>query len=204
MLLCHSLTSPYSRKVRVLLLEKGVAYEDINVRSSDRKASDHNPLGKVPTVVLDDGTVLFDSVVITETLDALFPNPRFIPGTPLERAAVRRWEAIADGISDVLIPVVTESCRPESKQDVAYQAKLLGKVRASLRYIELQLNGRRYLHGEGFSLADIAVVSMAGYVNLRRPDLLREDYPELERYLREQLQRKSLADTIPPNLPMMA
>jgi glutathione S-transferase len=71
MLLDHSLTSPYSRKVRVLLLEKGIPHESIDMRSSGRRAAEHNPLGKVPTVVLGDGTVLFDSVVITEALEAL-------------------------------------------------------------------------------------------------------------------------------------
>jgi glutathione S-transferase len=204
MLFYHSLTSPYSRKVRVVLLEKGIAHESIDVRSSGRRASEHNPLGKVPTVVLDDGTVLFDSVVITETLEALYPKVPLIPSLPLERASVRRWEAIADGICDVVIPVISESMRPVAQQDPAHQAKLLDKARTCLRHIDASLAGRRFLHGDGFTLADIAVVAMSGYLNLRRPELLAEGYLELTRYLNEQLRRKSFAETIPPNLPVMA
>ncbi len=202
MLLYHSLTSPYSRKVRVLLLEKGIIHQGLDVATSERQPSTHNPLGKVPTLVLDDGTALFDSTVITEALDALYPNPRFIPEAPLERAAVRRWEALADGICDVVIPVIIDSRRPETQKDPVYCAKLLGKVRAGLAHIEASLEGRRFIQGECFSLADIAVVAMAGYLKLRRPELLVDAYPELQRYLAEQLQRKSLADTVPPNLPV--
>jgi glutathione S-transferase len=204
MLFYHSLTSPYSRKVRVVLLEKGIPHEAIDVRSPGRRASKHNPLGKVPTVVLDDGTELFDSVVLTETLEALFPDPSLIPPLLRERALVRRWEAIADGICDVVIPVVAESIRPALQQDLKHQTKLLDKARACLCFIDTSLAGCRFLHGESFTLADIAVVAMAGYLRLRRPDLLSEGYPNLQRYLGEQLQRKSLAETIPPNLPVMA
>lgn len=202
MLLYHSLTSPYARKVRILLLEKGIVHEGLDVATSDRQPSMHNPLGKVPTLVLDDGTVLFDSTVITEALDALYPTPRLIPEAPLERAAVRRWEALADGICDVVIPVILDSRRPEPQQDPLYCAKLLSKVHAGLAHTEANLVGRRFMHGQCFSLADIAVVTMAGYLKLRRPELLVDAYPELQRYLREQLQRKSLAETVPPNLPV--
>jgi glutathione S-transferase len=202
MLLYHSLTSPYARKVRVVLLEKDVTHEAIDVATSDKQPATHNPLGKVPTLVLDDGTVLFDSTVIAEALDALYPSPRLIPEAPLERAAVRRWEALADGICDVVIPVIVDSRRPEPQRDPVYCAKLLGKVRAGLAHLEASLVGRRFLQGECFSLADIAVVVMAGYLKLRRPELLKDAYPELQRYLAEQSQRKSLADTVPPNLPV--
>lgn len=205
MQLFHSLTSPYSRKVRVTLFEKGIPFEDINVATSATQPGNVNPLGKVPTLVLDDGTVLFDSTVITETLDALYPSPRLIPESTPERAMVRRWEALADGVCDVVIPVILDSRRPEAQQDPAYCAKQLGKSRAALAFLEQALvDGRRYLHDNTFSLADIAVVSMLGYLKLRRPELLEGDYPHVLRYLAGQLGRPSLAETIPPNLPMRA
>jgi glutathione S-transferase len=200
MLLFHSLTSPYARKVRALLLEKRVAVEAIDVAASGRSASEHNPLGKVPTLVLDDGTVLFDSRVITEALDALYPVPRLIPADARERAVVRHFEALSDGICDVLIPVVLDSRRTPERRDGDYTKKLLGKLEASLDYLEPVLNGRANV-GEAFSLADIAIVCALGYINLRRPELL-DGRDVLAAYLHRQLERPSLADTLPPHLPV--
>lgn len=200
MLLYHSPTSPYARKVRVLLLEKRLTYEGVNVADSGRSAREHNPLGKVPTLVLDDGTVLFDSRVITETLDALYPEPRLIPVEPRERALVRHFEALADGICDVLIPVVLDSRRAPEKRDPEYTKKLLGKAEASLDYLEPVLSGRATV-GDRFSLADVAIVCALGYANLRLPELL-DGRDILGAYLRHQLERPSLAETVPPNRPI--
>jgi glutathione S-transferase len=150
--------------------------------------------------VLDDGTVLFDSRVITEALDALYPVPRLIPLDPRQRAVVRHFEALADGICDVLIPVVLDSRRPAEKRDGEYAKKLLGKVEASLDYLEPVLNGRASV-GDAFSLADIAIVCALGYINLRRPELL-DGRDVLGAYVRRQLERPSLAETLPPNLPI--
>lgn len=202
MQLYHSPTSPYARKARIVLIEKGIAFEAVEV--SPEMLSSQNPLGKVPTLVMNDGTVLFDSCVITETVDALYPTPRLIPESVLERAIVRRWEALADGVCDVAIPVLIDSRRPAAQQDPERSAKLRGKIRASLGYLEQALAGRHFLHGEQFSLADIAVASMVGYLKLRLPELLEEGYPELRRYVSEQLERGSIADTVPPNLPVRA
>ena len=202
MLLFHSLTSPYARKVRALLLEKHLSVEAVDVAATGRSASESNPLGKVPTLVLDDGTVLFDSRVITEAIDALFPTPRLIPLDPRERAVVRHFEALADGICDVLIPVVLDSRRAPEKRDGEYAKKLLGKVEASLDYLEPVLNGRATV-GETFSLADIAIVCAIGYVNLRRPELL-DGRDALAAYVRRQHERPSLAETAPPNVPVRA
>jgi glutathione S-transferase len=184
----------------VLLLEKRLTVESVNVADSTRSASEHNPLGKVPTLVLDDGTVLFDSRVITEALDALYPEPRLIPTDPRERAIVRHFEALADGLCDVLIPVIVDSRRPLELRDAAQTKKFLGKVEAALDYVE-PVAGGRALVGDAFSLADIALVCALGYINLRRPELL-DGRDVLAAYLARQLQRPSLADTVPPNLPI--
>lgn len=202
MQLYHSPTSPYARKARIVLIEKGIAFEAIEV--SPERLSSQNPLGKVPTLVMNDDTVLFDSCVIVETIDALFPTPRLIPEPVLERAAVRRWEALADGVCDVAIPFLIDSRRPPAQKDTERSSKFLGKIRASLTYLEHVLAGRKFLHGEQFSLADIAVSSMIGYLKLRLPELLEEGYPDIKRYASEQLERGSIADTVPPNLPIRA
>jgi glutathione S-transferase len=200
MLFFHSLTSPYARKVRVLLLEKKLHVESVNVADSGRVASEKNPLGKVPTLVLDDGTVLFDSRVITEALDALYPVPRLIPTDPRQRAVVRHFEALADGICDVLIPVLQDSRRPPEQRDAAHAKKLLGKVEASLDYVEPLVEGRALI-GDEFSLADVALTCALGYINLRRPELL-DGRQTLNTYVARQLERPSLAETLPPNVPM--
>jgi glutathione S-transferase len=205
MILFYSLTSPYARKVRVFLLEKRLTYEGVNVADSARSGgeqnvAEHNPLGKVPTLVQEDGTALFDSRVICEALDALYPNPRLIPEAPRERALVRHWEALGDGICDVLIPVVQDSRRPPEQQDRAYTTKLLGKVEACLDYIEPLVEGRDTV-GAAFSLADVALVCALGYIKLRRPELL-DGRDVLSAYSARQLTRPSLADTVPPNLPI--
>jgi glutathione S-transferase len=200
MILYHSLTSPYARKVRVFLIEKRLTFEGVNVATSTRAVSEHNPLGKVPTLVLEDGTALFDSRVICEALDALYPEPRLIPSAPRERALVRHWEALADGICDVLIPVILDSRRSPELQDRAYSTKLLGKARACLDYIEPLVVGRDSVTDD-FSLADVALVSALGYIGLRRPELL-DGRDVLAGYLARQLRRPSLAETLPPNLPL--
>lgn len=200
MQLFHSLTSPYARKVRVLLIEKRVHVESINVAEGGRSAQEHNPLGKVPTLVLDDGTALFDSRVISEALDTLYPEPRLIPSEPKKRAIVRHFEALADGICDVLIPVVLDARRPPEQRDAAYTTKLLGKIEASLKYLEPVVGGRA-LVDDTFSLADVAVVCALGYINLRRPELL-DGRDTLNGYLARQLERPSLAETVPPNVPV--
>jgi glutathione S-transferase len=202
MILYHSLTSPYSRKARVMLLEKGVPFEGIDVRSTGQSSSGHNPLGKIPTLVLDDGTAIFDSTVITETVEALFPSPALIPSEPIERALVRRWESLADGVCDVVIPVVVDSLREPSLQNATYNEKLLGKAKTTLTYLEKALTGRTYVHGEAFSLADIAVITMLDYVNLRRPELLKGNYPEIHRYRDAFQSRVSIVTTVPPKLPI--
>lgn len=199
--LYYSETSPYSRKVRVLLLEKGVPFSPIDIRKGERQAKEANPLGKVPTLLVD-GVPLVDSVVMTEYLDAAFPQPELIPSAPYERAMVRRYEALADGISDVLIPVVYDRKRPDEVQNKAMAEAYIGKARATLQWLDQDCQGRQYLHGDVFSLADVAVVSALGYVNLRLPELL-PAYANLARYHERQLERPSLAQTVPPNLPTL-
>ncbi len=201
MLLYYSSTSPYARKVRVVLLEKGVDFQGIDVRASHRKATEHNPLGKVPTLVLDDGTALFDSTVITEAVDALLPEPQLIPSEPRERALVRRWEALGDGLCDVLIPVILDARKPEAKQDPEECARLEAKVRAVVAFFDQAVSGREFLHRDAFTLADVAMVASLGYVRFRRPDLL-AGHVELLRYLDFHSERPSIAQTAPPNVPV--
>jgi glutathione S-transferase len=201
MLLFMAPTSPYARKVRIVLAEKGLSAEEVDHVTSDRKPREHNPLGKVPTLILDDGTVVFDSTVIAEALDALFPSPRMIPEAARDRIVVRRWEALADGLCDVLIPIVVEERRPQEKRDGAHLEKLAAKVRDVVARLDADIGDRLHAHGDTFTLADAALLSAVGYVELRHADFL-EAAPRLRAYAARMATRPSVAATVMPNLPV--
>ena len=114
MKLLSSQTSPYARKVRIALAEKKIEYELVEASPWDAGTSVPaiNPLGKVPVLMLDDGTALYDSRVIVEYLDTVSPVSRLIPEPSRQRIAVKRWEALADGICDAAVLIVRESKRP--------------------------------------------------------------------------------------------
>src|SRR5689334_23546239 len=102
MKLFGSPASPYTRKVRVVLAEKRIECEMelVDVQPVENPVNALNPLGKIPTLLLDDGSALYDSRVIVEYLDNVSPITRLIPDNNRDRTAVRRWEALADGVLD--------------------------------------------------------------------------------------------------------
>ena len=122
MKLLGSLTSPYTRKVRIMLAEKRIdcELEIVDVNAPDNPVLPRNPLSKIPTLVLDDGTSLFDSRVIVEFLDNASPIARLIPADKRARVAVRRWEALADGVLDAGLLVRYESLRPKKEQSASW------------------------------------------------------------------------------------
>jgi glutathione S-transferase len=197
MKLWTSSTSPYARKVRIVLREKRIACEEQSPVQIGLDLSQKNPLAKVPTLELDDGTMLFDSVVIVEYLEALQPSPRLIPELPRERALGRRWEALAEGIADAVVLAMLEGRRTPERRDPAVVERQHGKVRAALSQIETFLAAHAGLFSDEFSLADAAVLSALGYVELRAPELLKVPYPILEGYRAHFAARASVATTDP-------
>jgi glutathione S-transferase len=197
MKLWTSTTSPYGRKVRIVLREKQIVCEELNPAQAGVDLAQKNPLAKVPTLELDDGTMLFDSVVIVEYLDALGPSPRLIPEAPHERALVRRWEALADGIADAVVLGMLEGRRAPERQDPALVERQHGKVRAALSQIETFLAAGGGLFSAEFSLADAAILSALGYIELRAPQLFNVPYPILEGYRSHFAARASIAATDP-------
>src|SRR5476649_1451435 len=110
MKLIGSLASPYVRKVRVVLAEKKLDYqfELENVWAADTTINTLNPLGKVPSLVMEDGSVMIDSRVMVEYLDTLTPVCKLLPPNGRDRADVKCWEALADGMLDAAISVRLE------------------------------------------------------------------------------------------------
>lgn len=201
MKLLYSLTSPYARKVRVVAAEKRIEIEMVAVVLSepDCPVNDYNPLGKIPVLVLDDGESLFDSRVIVEYLDNRTPLAHLIPQDHSLKIWVRRWEALADGVCDAAVAALMESRRPENLQDAAVITKQLGKVQRGLKALSDDLGDSKWCVNETFSLADIALGCLLGYLDLRYQDInWQQQYPNLARHYAALMKRASFMETAPP------
>jgi glutathione S-transferase len=158
-------------------------------------------LGKVPCLILDAGEALFDSRVIVEYLDILSPVGKLIPASGRERAEVKTWEALADGLLDAAILArleATWSGRTEEQRSLPWIDRQFGKVRESLKAMSSGLGDKPFCSGIHLSLADIAVGSALGYLDFRMPDInWRNSYPNLAKLQEKLMQKQSFIDTIP-------
>jgi glutathione S-transferase len=202
MKLIGSLTSPYVRKVRIVFLEKKVDLdlELENVWAADTKIALNNPLGKVPCLVLDDGEVIYDSRVIAEYADTLSPVGKLIPTGSRERATVKTWETLADGVEDAGILARLEvTLRPPEQQSSAWIERQMGKMKTSLAQMSRELGENAWCHSNQMTLADIAVGCALGYLLFRFPDIAwQAQYPNLDALYQKLMQRPSFAETAPP------
>ena len=203
MKLIGALTSPYVRKVRIVMAEKRLDYqlelEDVWNRDTITKS---NPLGKVPCLVMEGGEAVFDSRVIVEYVDTLSPVGRMIPERGRERAEVRTWEALADGVLDAAILARLEQTwagRSEGQRSAAWVSRQMDKVHASLAAMSQGLGDKPFCSGIHFSLADIATGCALGYLDFRFAHIdWRSQYPNLEKLDAKLAQRQSFMDTVPP------
>ncbi|QWD62861.1 glutathione S-transferase C-terminal domain-containing protein [Polynucleobacter sp. MWH-UH25E] len=202
MKLIYSPTSPYVRKVRIVFLEKKVDIdlETNSVWAADTNITTYNPLGKVPCLVLDDGEAIQDSRVIAEYADALSPVSKLIPTDHRERATVKTWEALADGLVDAsILARLEKTWRPANEQSQAWIDRQIGKVHAALRQMSEQLGENAWCFGNQITLADIAVGCALGYLAFRFPEIQwQSQYPNLDRLYQKLLQRPSFKETEPP------
>jgi len=203
MKLLGATASPYVRKVRIVMAEKKLDYEFVleDVWSSETAISQSNPLGKVPCLVMEGGEALFDSRVIVEYLDTLSPVGKLIPAVGRERAEVKTWEALADGVVDAAILARLEANwggRKKNERSQAWIDRQLSKVDASLKAMSQGLGDKPFCAGIYLSLADIAVGCALGYLEFRFPDVeWRETYPNLARLQDKLMTRPSFIDTKP-------
>ena len=204
MKLIGSLTSPFVRKVRIVLAEKKLDYkfEVEDVWSADSRIAEANPLGKVPCLVMDGGEAIFDSRVIVEYVDTLSPVGKLIPLSGRERVEVRTWEALADGLLDAAVLARMEqtwSGRTDAQRSPAWINRQLDKVHQSLKAFSQGLGDKPWCTGTHHSLADIAVGCALGYLDFRFPDIdWRATYPNLDKLYAKLMQRPSFTDTAPP------
>ena len=202
MKLIGSFTSPYVRKVRIVFLEKKVDIdlELENVWAADTKIALNNPLGKVPCLLLDDGEVLYDSRVIAEYADTLSPVGKLIPVGSRERATVKTWEALADGIEDAsILSRLETTLRPVEQQSPVWLERQMGKINTGLSQMSQELGENTWCHSNQMTLADIAVGCALGFLLLRFPNIAwQAQYPNLDALYQKLMQRPSFAETAPP------
>ena len=203
MKLIGSATSPYVRKVRIVMAEKKLDYqllhEDVWAAATTITAS--NPLGKVPCLVMEGGEAVFDSRVIVEYLDTLSPVGTLIPSQGRERAEVKTWEALADGLMDAAILArleATWSGRSAAERSQAWIDRQMGKIDATLKAMSTGLGDKSFCSGIHFSLSDVAVGCALAYLDLRFSDVnWRDAHPNLSKLQEKLVQRPSFVETLP-------
>lgn len=201
MKLIGSFTSPYVRKVRVVMADKklDVSFVQENVWVPETTIQQVNPLGKIPCLVMEDGSTLYDSRVIAEYLDTISPVCKLLPPNGRERTEVKVWEALADGVLDAAILVFLERReRSPEQQSAKWIERQMGKVHAGLREMSARLGESSYCMGIHYTLADVAVGCALGWLAFRFPDIdWRGDYPNLARLADKLAERPSFRDTVP-------
>jgi glutathione S-transferase len=203
MKLIGAITSPYARKVRIVMAEKKLDYQFIqeDVWSAQSKIKEANPLGKVPCLVMEGGEALFDSRVIVEYLDTLSPVGKLIPQMGREKAEVKTWEALADGLCDAAITARLEATWPgrsDHERSQAWIERQMSKVNSALRAMSQGLGERPFCAGLHFSLADVSVGCALGYLDFRFPQIdWRNSYVNLAKLSEKLGSRPSFVETQP-------
>lgn len=200
MKLLGSLTSPFVRKARIVLAEKKIEYtfEPDNPWDEKSRVPDANPLGKVPVLVLEDDSTLFDSRVIVEFLDSVSPISRLIPANNREKIEVKRWEALADGVLDAAVAVVLERRRPAKQKSEPTIKRQMEKIERGLAVMSRDLGDKPWCTGNAFTLADIACGAALGYLDFRLGTYdWRVLHANLAKLAAKLAERPSFADTAP-------
>jgi glutathione S-transferase len=203
MKLIGSLTSPYVRKVRVVMAEKKLDFQFVleDVWGNDDILKS-NPLGKVPCLVMEGGEAVFDSRVIVEYLESLSPVGKLIPPSGRERTEVRTWEALADGLLDASILARLEATwggRTAAQRSQAWIDRQMSRVQATLATMSQGLGDKPFCAGNHYTLADVAVGCALGYLDFRFPQISwRADYPNLHKLFDKLAVRQSFIDSAPP------
>lgn len=200
MKLISALPSPFVRKVRIALIEKGIPFTTVvdNPWSVDCEVARHNPLGKVPTLILDGGRILYDSKVIVGFLETLNREPRLLPDEPSLRVEHRQIEALADSVCDAVVLIVQERARSPDLQSQDWIHRQFGKVESGVAEAARVLGTRSLYVANQFGLADVAVGCMLGYLDLRLAEFRwRERHANLITLAEKLARRSSFAQSLP-------
>ncbi|MBC8008279.1 MAG: glutathione S-transferase [Prolixibacteraceae bacterium] len=200
MKLIGSHTSPFVRKVRVVLAEKRIDYEFVVDAPSDptTRVPEFNPLGKIPVLITEDGSAIFDSPVIVEYLDSISPVGHLFPEPIRQRIRVRRWEALSDGMMDAAVLLIQEGRRPGESRSDAVIARQRGKIERALASASADLAEKNWCEAETYSLADIALGCALGFLDFRFTDIdWRSKHPNLLRHADKLFKLPPFEATVP-------
>jgi len=192
--------SPYARKVRIAMREKGIECEEVvdNPWLPGAGVARANPLAKVPSLILDDGRVVHDSKVIMEYLETLGRLPQFLPSDPALRVAHKQIEAIADGVCDAIVLSVLERARPPENRSEDWLARQRAKIIAGTEELSRLLGDSEWFTQWGYGLADVATACALGYIDLRYPEYdWRAGHGNLARLFDRLSAREAYAQTVP-------
>lgn len=192
--------SPYARKVRIALLEKGIPFELITEVpwDSTTQTPKYNPLEKLPVLITDDGCSVYESRYILEWIEAYHPEPSLVPAEREARLAARQLEVIADGVCDAFVLMFWERHRARDMQSAEWIARQQRKIDGGLRELARQIGSREFAVGGTFGLGDIAAATVLRYLSVRDPDYdWRSVHPNLAAYSDRMEQRPSFAATRP-------
>lgn len=198
MQLISATPSPYARKVRVALAEKGIPFELLTEIpwNDDTSLPRYNPLEKLPVLLTDDGGSVYESSHILDWLERKYPNPRLLPTDDDGYLEAKRVQVVADGVCDSLVLSFFERARPDPSQ--AWLARQFRKVHGGLSNLAQTLGDRPWMVRDAFGLGDIATGCVLGYLEVRFPDIpWRDQYPGLARHADRLAERPSFRDTVP-------
>ena len=192
-------SSPFTRKVRIVFAEKGIPFDlqQATTAGEDNPVIPRNPLGKIPTIIVNGGQSIYDSRVIVEYLETIAPSPALLPAGGLDRVMVKRWEALGDGICDAGVACMGEK-RRTANQSQDYIDRQLNKVKRGIAVAAKELGDKPWCHGGTHTLADIALGTALGYIGFRFPEFnWRRQHPNLHDLHERLMERKAFADTVP-------
>ena len=200
MKLISATPSPYARKVRIALAEKGLSFELITEVpwNEDTRTPLYNPLEKLPILLLEDGTSVYESHFILEYLEVKHPAPPLLPTDPDGALAAKRLQVLGDGVCDAFVLLFFERMRPADQRSASWMARQQRKIEGGVREIERLIGTRQWAVGDSFGLGDIAVGCTLAYLDVRWPEFdWRGSYPNLARYVDRLSERPSFRATIP-------
>lgn len=200
MKLISATPSPYARKVRIALAEKGIPFE-LHTEvpwNDDTSLPQHNPLEKLPVLILDDGAALYESSFILEWIERKHPVPPLLPQDDDGILAHKAIDALATGVCDALVLVFFERMRAAEHQSLPWMERQLRKVRGGVAEIARRVGDQSYAVRDRFGFADLSAGSTLGYIEVRFPELdWRADHPNLGRYMDGLMRRPSFQGTVP-------
>ena len=202
MKLYGSLTSPFVRKVRMVLLEKGLAHDLVVEGPADAagNVARLNPLRAIPVLERDDGEVFFDSPMICEYIDSLNDKPRLYPASGEARWQALRWHALGQGMMEATVARFVELRKPADKQDAATVAKHTARISAALAFAAERVPASGFIAGNTIGIADITLAAALGYIDLRHAHDWRATHPQLASWFAPMSQRPSFVQTLAPEL----